>query len=257
MRISQSAEDPGKKEWTVWSDGCPVYATTQLDTETTPLAALSKGDVIEGIKYFRNADYIEWIAFRHEGQIAYAPFAWLTHVPDSNKAEGDLPIGGEIVDRWNSLPDTYEPGDLVSLPASYCYTQNEFRLRREAWEALKVMLDDARADGCKIWVASAYRSYSWQSGKFLQKVEKEGLGQRVSAKPGHSEHQLGVTVDLVGPDPKLALEQEFGETKEGQWIETHCGRYGFRLTYTEDNETETGYIAEPWHLRYLGKPMEE
>lgn len=241
----------GNKTWTVWHTECPVYASANHDSE--PIATLRRGDTIDGWRYVRMADMNEWIVYRHEGSPVYAPFAWLTHVPEANQAPGNLKIGSEVVDRWNALPDDYEPSDLVTIPGSYGYAAREFRIRRDSWEALKTMLDDMRDAGMKVWICSAYRSYSWQAEKFKTKIEKEGHGQRVSAKPGHSEHQLGTTVDLAGPDRSTLLEQSFGPTKEGRWVAANCERYGFVLSYTDKNQDETGYIYEPWHIRHVGK----
>ena len=73
------------------------------------------------------------------------------------------------------------------------------------------------------------------------------------AKPGHSEHQLGTTVDLCGLDPATVADPAFGLTREGQWLESNAARFGFRLSYTPQNTRQTGYVPEPWHYRYIGR----
>lgn len=82
--------------------------------------------------------------------------------------------------------------------------------------------------------------------------EKEGLNQDWVAKPGHSEHQLGTTVDLCSPDPASAGHQSFGLSKEGLWLKAHAEHCGFKQSYTQDKKRFTGYQSEPWHYRFIG-----
>ena len=182
----------------------------------------------------------------------FLPFAYLTHIPDENNVEKNLEFGKEKVDRWNALPADYKPDDLVTIPGKYCYNTIEHRLRKEPAQALQDMIDAAKREKITIRLISSYRSYDWQKNKFTAKIKKEGLQQRVSAKPGHSEHQLGTTIDLVGTDSKTILEQSFAQTKEGKWLKKNCQRFGFTITYTKENQKQTGYIPEPWHFRYTG-----
>ncbi len=77
--------------------------------------------------------------------------------------------------------------------------------------------------------------------------------QNKVAKPGHSEHQLGTTVDLCGLDPKTVLNPNFNLTKEGRWLRENASRFGFYQSYTKENQHLTGYIPEPWHYRFLGE----
>ena len=75
---------------------------------------------------------------------------------------------------------------------------------------------------------------------------------RVSAKPGHSEHQLGTTIDFTTPRVDYDLVESFGATPEGQWLAQNAGRFGFVMSYPQDKEQVTGYAYEPWHFRYVG-----
>jgi hypothetical protein len=254
-----SAQNQGKRKWTVWHESCPVYATIDRKVDidqasSPPLEQLAKGTVIEGVRYFKAANEVEWIAFKHEGEARYALFAYLTHIPASNAIKGNLPFGKEKVDRWNGLPQNYKPTDLTAIDSRYCWNTFEHLLRREAKQALIEMLDAAREEKkLSIKVVSSYRSASWQQRKFLDQLTKLGLGQRTSAKPGHSEHQLGTTVDVTGGDPRHLLQASFGETPESKWLKENSARFGFRITYTKKTQKQTGYQPEPWHLRYIGK----
>ena len=248
-----SAQNQGKRQWTVWHESCPIYASIDR-ASSPPLEELAKGAILDGVRYFKAADNVEWIAFKHEGAVRYAPHAYLTHIPPQNSIKGNLPFGKEKVDRWSGLPHNYKPTDLIVIPSRYCWNTFEHQLRKEAQKALKEMLDAAKEEKrLSIRVVSSYRSASWQSRKYLEQLKKLGLGQKVSAKPGHSEHQLGTTVDVTGGDPRHLLKESFGGTAESLWLKENCAKFGFRITYTKENQKQTGYIPEPWHLRYIGK----
>jgi D-alanyl-D-alanine carboxypeptidase len=115
------------------------------------------------------------------------------------------------------------------------------------------MLRAARKDGLNIKVLSAYRSYAHQTFLYMRNVRSAGLIQPYSAKPGHSEHQLGTTIDLVGEDVRHRLKPDFASTPEGKWLRENSHRFGFIQSYREDNQHKTGYFPEPWHFRYVGK----
>jgi D-alanyl-D-alanine carboxypeptidase len=154
----------------------------------------------------------------------------------------------------HSLAKRWRPNDLVKLPKSVMKRGRRGALRKEAGRALKRMLGDARSAGHKIRVLSAYRSFRTQKRVFRSKARRYGhrRARRVSAKAGHSQHQLGTTVDLVAGRFDWRLTQLFAYAPEGKWLEKNAHRYGFALSYPEGKEKLTGYIHEPWHYRYLG-----
>lgn len=115
---------------------------------------------------------------------------------------------------------------------------------------------DRRDLGLKI--ASAYRSYDYQSSVYESTVAARGsaAADRVSARPGHSEHQTGLAVDLVTPaDAACHFERCFGDTPAGRWLAREAWRYGFIVRYPPGARAVTGYAPEPWHLRYVGRPL--
>ncbi|MGQ9630573.1 MAG: M15 family metallopeptidase [bacterium] len=176
------------------------------------------------------------------------------HPPVGFEAEGwkgDIPIGEEKVDRWTPLPRDYVPSDLVILPEDV-RVGRPLRMRREAAEAFTRMIREARKEGIEITIISAYRSYDHQRKLYIREVKKSGPKQRSVAKPGHSEHQLGTTADVVGKDWSKALKPSFAETPEFEWIRTNSRKFGIIVSYTPENQAEIGYIPEPWHLRYIG-----
>ena len=76
---------------------------------------------------------------------------------------------------------------------------------------------------------------------------------RQSARPGHSEHQMGTTMDITSPSVGNDLVSAFGDTPEGKWLAANAHTFGFVMSYPPGKEATTGYIYEPWHFRYVGK----
>ena len=159
-----------------------------------------------------------------------------------------------LLDTSHRLPETPDPPDLVSVRGAGFASDHLVRA---------IMLDDLRAlreaaeeAGLALAVQSAYRSYAYQRQVFAGWVERLGEAQalRVSARPGHSEHQLGTAIDLRsrgGPAP-WDLD-DWGRTPEGAWLLENAHRYGFVLSYPEGEEDRTCYDYEPWHYRWLGR----
>lgn len=127
-------------------------------------------------------------------------------------------------------------------------------LRQEALAQLQAMDAAARGAGIDIIVASAYRSYQQQAQLYQYYVDQNGeaAANRFSAKPGHSEHQLGTTVDLTSASSSYQLTDGYGGTPEGKWVAQNAYRFGFVMSYPEGKEAITGYVYEPWHFRYVG-----
>jgi D-alanyl-D-alanine carboxypeptidase len=126
-------------------------------------------------------------------------------------------------------------------------------LRREAAEHLGRLVQDAAVDGEMLTVASAYRSYEEQQRSYrsLKRILGADAG-RLSATPGHSQHQLGTTVDFTNAAAGYKLGVRFARTSASRWLEHHAGQYGFVLGYPRGEEERTGYRWEPWHYRYVG-----
>ena len=160
---------------------------------------------------------------------------------------------GVLVDRSHALPSDYMPKDLVPLRDYGVPTLGSEVLRREAVEHLGRLVEGAAADGEQLVVASAYRSYEEQehSHERLRNVLGADAG-RLSATPGHSQHQLGTTVDFTNAAAGYQLGVPFARTSGSWWLEHHAWEYGFVLAYPKGEEGQTGYQWEPWHYRYVG-----
>jgi zinc D-Ala-D-Ala carboxypeptidase len=159
-----------------------------------------------------------------------------------------------LVSKEYALPADYEPDDLEPLPADWLMPGQGGTLRAFAIGALAPLIEAAAADGVDLRIRSAHRSYAVQEETFAYWVSLLGEEQarRESAEPGHSEHQLGTTVDFADPANDWALVESFAETPSGLWLAAHAHEHGWAMSYPRDAEEITGYIFEPWHFRYIG-----
>ena len=152
----------------------------------------------------------------------------------------------------------YVPPDLIELPARV-RAGDGVRLRKVAADALVELIDSARKDGLEVFALSGYRSYEEQERVMLQEVSLVGrqTAEKQVAPPGHSEHQLGVAVDITSRRAPYELRWQFGQEPEGKWLAANAPRFGFVISYPEGKEEITGYTYEPWHIRYVGTPLAE
>ena len=155
-----------------------------------------------------------------------------------------------LINKHYKLPEDYEITDLVSIDSNYKKSTYNYQLRKEAAESLYKMIDAAKEDNINLWVVSAYRSLNTQNSLFNNSVKSDGMEHALlySAKPGHSEHNLGLAVDLNNASSKAHFEN----TKEYAWLKSNSYKYGFIERYQKGKEFITGYGFEPWHYRYLG-----
>ena len=128
-------------------------------------------------------------------------------------------------------------------------------MTREAADAFNKMAGDALAEGYEIVATTAYRSYNFQNYLYNSYVEREGqaAADTFSARPGKSEHQTGLAADVTSASVNYRLISDFGDTEEGKWLAENCYKYGFIMRYQKGKEDITGYIYEPWHVRYVGQ----
>ena len=158
------------------------------------------------------------------------------------------------VDKEHALGADCSPGDLQAIPAEFSANGQQF-LRAAAASALIDMFKAGAKDGHRLLANSGYRSYQTQVVVFNNEVATYGLeqAQRQSARPGHSEHQMGTAMDITSPSGSNDLVESFGATLEGKWLAANAATFGFVLSYPPGKEAITGYIYEPWHFRYVGK----
>jgi D-alanyl-D-alanine carboxypeptidase len=159
-----------------------------------------------------------------------------------------------LLDTNLKLPRDYEPWDLVSV--SRAGIKGSGMVRRRIIEDLAALAAAAREAAKPLAVRSAYRSYDTQVATFASWVRRSGYAQalRFSARPGHSEHQLGTTIDFTTA-PGLPLQTSFGESPAGKWLARNGWRYGFIMSYAKGQQRVSCYGYEPWHWRYVGPEM--
>jgi len=160
-----------------------------------------------------------------------------------------------LVDTAFDLSDDYRPPDLV--PTTQAGLGGWGLVRSFVIDDLRALADAARAAGNPLAVQSAYRSYARQAEVFAGWVASSGERQarRFSARPGHSEHQLGTALDLRAASGGAPWSGSFGDTQAGHWLANHATEFGFVLSYPVGAEDRTCYGGEPWHIRYVGPDM--
>lgn len=162
-----------------------------------------------------------------------------------------------LVNKKNSLPSDYIPKNLVvpNIPFSFKEYSDKKLMRQDAASALEEMFAESKKDNINLYAVSGYRSYTRQQTIFNLNVSKYGeeRANQFSAKPGQSEHQTGLAIDVTSPAVNYILTQSFEDTKEGKWVKANAYRFGFILRYQKGKESITGYQYEPWHFRFVGK----
>lgn len=175
-----------------------------------------------------------------------------TGPPAPNGDTSPLLTCGDILAPLNKgtrLAPDCAPNDLQTVPDSMA--EGFQQLRADALGALTQMVAAAQKDGFRLSVGSSYRSYATQVDTYNYWVAQGGQVQadRTSARPGHSEHQMGTTADMCGSG--RCLESITG-TPEARWIEENSWKFGFVVSYPSGSEPITGYAYEPWHIRFVG-----
>ena len=159
-----------------------------------------------------------------------------------------------LVNDWNAVPDSYESETEM-------YWIGDQRLDKRIQSAVSELL--AAGSAYNIRVVSGFRDQAHQARLYNNEVQKwvnTGMSQAdaqikaatIVKQPGHSEHNLGLAMDLGGSGNEK-LEEDFEETEAFRWLIAHCAEYGFILRFPKDGEDQTGVTYEPWHYRDVGK----
>ncbi|MFE4948926.1 M15 family metallopeptidase [Leifsonia sp. NPDC056665] len=153
------------------------------------------------------------------------------------------------------VPSNFAPPSLVYPEVAYV---NRQPMRPEVGEALVSMFRAGKAEaGLDFSVQSAYRSFESQTGVYNEDAARNGVvyADTDTARPGHSEHQTGLAVDISAVPAKCSLDACFARTPQGEWLAANAWRFGFVLRYPADKVAVTGFTFEPWHFRYVGVPL--
>ena len=161
-----------------------------------------------------------------------------------------------LVNQNYRLDEFYAPTDFVpvDVPVTPYSQVNTNYLRRDAADATELLFSKAQEAGYELTLRTGYISYSVQKSLYNQDVYEMGLeyADKFNSRPGHSEHQTGLAIDITTPSINNELSLEFADTEEGKWVLAHAHEYGFIIRYPENRESEVGYFYEPYHLRYVG-----
>ena len=157
-----------------------------------------------------------------------------------------------VIDTSQRLPDDYVPPDLVEATAAGFESRDQ--VRAIVIDDLAALRAAAEANGTPVVLVSGFRSFSYQQDLFDRRASQVGTEEAAlrTARPGHSEHQLGTAIDVL--DPGVGdLTTAFADSPAGQWVAAHAHEYGFVISYPEGGRDGSCYEYEPWHLRYVGR----
>lgn len=163
----------------------------------------------------------------------------------------------KLVNKTHAVESREEPDDLVQLKTGTKegVTTEHDQLRRVPAKYFVQLVKGGKAQGLEFVATSAYRPYAYQKSLHERYAAKDGAvkANTYSAKPGYSEHETGLCLDVSSPSVNYSLTEAYGTTTEGKWLANNAHKYGFIIRYPKGKEKITGYDYEPWHLRYVGK----
>lgn len=159
-----------------------------------------------------------------------------------------------LVNKEYQLPQSYAPSDLVLASNTGIRRGSSYYLRNILINDLKNLVNAATADSIDLSIVSGYRSYSTQVATYNHWVSINGVdgADKISARPGHSQHQLGTAVDFSSSEVADGLGGSFYTTRAAAWLYSNSWKYGFVISYPSGYESTTGYSYESWHYRYIG-----
>lgn len=164
-----------------------------------------------------------------------------------------------IVNKHRLLDEKYVPEqlDAPDMKLRWASDAESMQVATAAIPDLEALNKAAAKQGYKLMLVSAYRSATYQKQLYDGYVRSSGQedADTFSARPGASEHQTGLAVDLGRADGKCEIQTCFGDTAEGKWLAAHAHEFGFVLRYLKDKDNITGYMYEPWHIRYVGHDL--
>lgn len=173
-----------------------------------------------------------------------------SYIKDTNLEKNNL----ILVNKYQKLNKNYIPKNLEDINNKYFINanQNRKKLIKEARINFEKLSEDSIKNNTPVYGQSAYRDYETQKALYDEAVNNLGqlLAEKETARPGHSEHQTGLAIDVSSTKEGNMLE--FEKTKSFKWMIENAHKYGFILRYQKNKEAIHGYIYEPWHYRYVG-----
>lgn len=213
----------------------------------------------EKISYYKKENKERYIAYEKENPtltleqiITYVNIGLDNPYYTNTKPADNLNTNLLLVNKYNYLTEDYVPSNLENI--STTYARSGMQLVKEAKEAFETLSESAKKDGMNVIAMSSYRSYDYQVNLYNNYVAQDGkeAADKYSARPGYSEHQTGLAVDVYNLDLPYT---SFEETNEFTWMQENAYKYGFILRFPKDKVDITGYQYESWHYRYVGKKI--
>lgn len=159
-----------------------------------------------------------------------------------------------ITDRYHPLPENYVPFDLVRAPVPFAAPYNDSKryICLPVYEPIQRLFYSCFKEGLHLMGISAFRSFNRQREIYESSLKSRGKEYTSShiAFPGCSEHQTGFAIDVSCPSIDYELDESFEKTPEGIWLKENAGSFGFVFSFTNENTEYTGYVNEPWHIRF-------
>ena len=237
------------------SDKAPTTTTTEVTTTTTTTTATTKAPTTQKPTYTDR--FID-----EDGMLQFETGD--NYVQAKNYADAAaIPWNLLLVNDWNPMQEGYDEAvTMKKLETKYAQVNGNQRVDARMYDDLIAMLTAGKA--YNIGVQSSYRPYAkqkelywrqvdkWKS-KYSDPVELQTKAGEVVKRPGYSEHNTGLAVDLYGSGD-TSLSPSFANTAAYKWLMEHCADYGFILRFPKGKEAITGVIYEAWHFRYVGDP---
>lgn len=161
-----------------------------------------------------------------------------------------------LVNKYYNLSSDYQPDDVMMISSSYAWGENNSKsIRKITFDAYLNMYNAAKHDGITLMINSGYRTYDEQQTVYTDYEEKYGneYADEIAARPGHSEHQTGLALDIFCTTN--SNRNTFKDSEAYQWLLNNSYKYGFILRYPEGKEDITGFTFESWHYRYVGNEI--
>lgn len=163
-----------------------------------------------------------------------------------------------IVNKHKSIPTSYVPELTVpSIKLRLSQSSELMKVSTQAQPQIEQLFNQASKEGVNLRLASGYRSATTQDVLYKSYVKEQGQveADKFSARPGHSEHQTGLAIDIASNTDYCFLDPCWADTKEGKWLASNAYEFGFIIRYPKGKQSITGYDYEPWHLRYVGTEL--
>lgn len=237
------------------------YGISKTSTETVSKTEVSFEKEIKNFSFYKKNNKKRYLSYQGKNNdllpkqiVIHVNIGldkpYYTNIKEANKLNKTT----ILVNKYTSLPKDYIPNNLENLDEKY--SVKGMKLVKEAKEAFEALSKDASLNNLTIKAMSTYRSYHYQENLYNNYVKTDGEDEanKYSAKPGHSEHQTGLALDVYN---EALPYTDFEKTEEYKWMQENAYKYGFILRYPKDKENITGYSYESWHYRYVGFEIAE